>query len=367
MGEKAPFVLKILLFPLGILYGLIVRIRNKLFDFHVLNSKEFQIPVISVGNITVGGTGKTPHIEYLVELLSGSYRIAVLSRGYKRKTRNFVLAGENTPVSYIGDEPWQLKEKYPEITVAVDSKRVRGIEKLTEANPELDVILLDDAFQHRYVKPGVNILLIDYNRQLHNDHMMPYGWLRESAEERYRADIIIISKSPQTIAPIDKRLLLNKLELAANQHAYFTSIVYSEPRPMLPGSQPITFQEIAEKDYSVLLVAGIANPKPLIEEVQKHSTKVKTVLFPDHHYFSQDDLKRIQHELSSLPGENKIVITTEKDVARLREFASVIVGNSSWYYIPIKIAFHPGEAELFSKYIFHYVKNNNRNSLLFKK
>ncbi len=367
MGEKAPFVFKILLYPLSLVYGIVVFMRNKLFDFNILKSKEFRIPVISVGNITVGGTGKTPHIEYLIDMLSGEYKIAVLSRGYKRKTKGFLIATENTPVSFIGDEPWQLKEKYPHITVAVDSKRVRGIEKLTQEIPDIDLILLDDAFQHRYVKPGVNILLIDYSRPLQNDNMMPYGWLREAANERYRADVVIMTKSPKTIAPIEKRLVIDKLELMANQHAYFTTITYNEPVALLPETAPLTIKEIDEGRYSILLVAGIANPKPLQKELEKHSPHVKPLFFPDHHYFTQDDLKKIQDELETIPGENKIVITTEKDVARLKEFASVMVGTHNWYYLPIKIEFHPGEAELFSKYIFHYVRNNNRNSLLFKK
>lgn len=367
MGEKAPIVIKILLYPLSLIYGFAVNIRNKLFDFNILKSKEFRIPVISVGNITVGGTGKTPHVEYLVELLSADYKIAVLSRGYKRKTKEFTIAGENTPVSFVGDEPWQIKEKYPEITVAVDSNRARGIEKLLQAVPDIDVILLDDAFQHRYVKPGVNILLIDYSRQLHNDHMLPYGWLRESPVERYRADVILFTKSPQKITPIDKRLMLSKLEMSASQHAFFTSIVYKELLPLIPEAKPVTLQQIASEKYSILLVAGIANPQPLLEELGRHSETIKTVLFPDHHYFTQNDLKKIQDEMDALPGENKIVVTTEKDVSRLKEFASVLVNASNWYYLPIKIAFHPGEAELFTKYIFHYVRNNNRHSLLYKK
>jgi len=367
MGDKAPFYIKILLYPLGLLYSIVVSARNKLFDFHLIRSREFHIPVISVGNITVGGTGKTPHIEYLIDLLSKEYKIAVLSRGYKRKTKGFIVANENTPVSYIGDEPWQLKEKYPQITVAVDSNRSRGIDKLIQAVPDLDIVLLDDAFQHRYVKPGISILLIDYNRPLHRDHIMPYGWLRESSVERFRANIVIISKSPEVVQAIDKRNIFHKLRLMPNQDAFFTSIVYKEPQTFLDEPIPITFEKIAKEHYSILLVAGIANPKPLITELEKYSKNIKTLLFPDHHYFTNDDLKNIQEELALLPGENKIVITTEKDVARLKEFASVILDSKKWYYIPIKISFHAGEADLFNKYIFHYVTNNNRNSILYQK
>lgn len=364
MGEK-PFILKALLYPVSLVYGLVIKIRNILFDLHVLKSQEFQIPVISVGNITVGGTGKTPHIEYLIELLSKEYKLAVLSRGYKRKTSDFILADENTPVNSIGDEPWQIKKKYPMITMAVDTNRVRGIQKLVQAIPDLDIILLDDAFQHRYVKPGINILLIDYSRPLHEDHMLPYGWLRESPLERYRADVIIYTKSPDKITPINKRLMLDTLALTPSQHAFFTSILYKEPEPLLAGNVPVRFKSITEEQYGILLVAGIANPKPLMNEIGKYSKNVKYVLFPDHHDFTPEDLKKIQDEFDSLPGEKKIVITTEKDVARLTEIDSH--DFSKWYYIRIKIDFHPGEAELFSKYVFHYVKNNNRNSLLFKK
>lgn len=364
MGDK-PFIVKLLLYPLSLAYGFIVSVRNWLFDMHILKSQEFQIPVISVGNITVGGTGKTPHIEYLAELFSDEYKVAVLSRGYKRKTSDFLIAGENTPVSAIGDEPWQIRQKYPNITVSVDANRVRGIQKLVQTVPDLDIILLDDAFQHRYVKPGINILLIDYSRPLYNDHILPLGWLREPAKERYRADVILITKSPQKIAPIDKRLMMDKLALSPNQHVFFTSIQYLEPKPLLGGNEPVTFNKLAENPYSILLVAGIANPDPLIAEMTRHSQNIKQVLFPDHHDFTQDDLKKIQDEFESLPGENKIVVTTEKDMARLKEITYLDFRH--WYYIPVKITFHPGEAELFSKYIFHYVRNNNRNSLLFKR
>ncbi|NJK95439.1 MAG: tetraacyldisaccharide 4'-kinase [Bacteroidales bacterium] len=332
-----------------------------------MNRKSFIFLVISVGNITVGGTGKTPHIEYLIELLSKQYKVAVLSRGYKRKTRHFIIATENTPVAFIGDEPWQMKEKYPAITVAVDRKRVRGIEKLLKEIPDLDVILLDDAYQHRYVKPGISVLLIDYNRPVMDDHVMPYGWLRESPKGRYRADVVIYSKSPSSITPIQKRVMLKNLDLLANQHPYFTSVQYSDPKPLSAVSETITFDDLKIKQYSVLLVAGIANPAPLVAQLEKYTDNLKPVLFRDHHYFTQDNLKMIQQEFEKLPGKNKIILTTEKDLARLKEFPSIIAQPDFWYSVPIKIEFHPGEAVKFNKYILHYVTNNNRNSILFKK
>ncbi len=368
MGERAPFIIKILLYPLSIIYGLVVGIRNKLFDISVLKSKEFPIPIISVGNITVGGTGKTPHIEYLIELLSKEYKVAVLSRGYKRKSRDFVIANINTPVSQIGDEPWQLKEKYPNVTIAVDRNRVRGIERLMKELPDLDIILLDDAFQHRYVKPGISILLIDYSRPILKDHIMPYGWLRESSSERFRADIILFSKSPEIIKPIDRRVLVKHLDVLANQHVYFTSIAYCEPQPVFTDTQlEITYKKIAAENYSILLVTGIANPAPLKAELEKYTDNFKMISYPDHHFFTQNDLRKIHNELETLPGDKKIILTTEKDMARLKEFASIMLGPNQWFYIPIHIAFHPTEDESFNKYIFHYVKNNNRNSILYKK
>lgn len=367
MGDKAPFIIKILLYPLSILYGIGVYVRNRLFDLQILKSREFRIPVISVGNITVGGTGKTPHIEYLIELLSPEYKVAVLSRGYKRKSKGFFIADENTPVSFIGDEPWQLKEKYPQIKVAVDSDRVHGIETLIKEIPELDLVLLDDAFQHRYVKPGINILLIDFNRSILEDHLLPLGRLRESSSERYRADIVIYSKSPKSIAPIEKRLLINRLKMQACQSAFFTSIYYKELQPLMPGGEPMEFQSFSAKKYSVLLVAGIANPGPLIDELKKYTENMETILYPDHHFFDQTDLKNIQDRFDSLAGENKLIVTTEKDAARLKEFASIMAGEGNWYYVPIKICFHPGDAENFNKHIFHYVAKNNRNSILYKR
>lgn len=368
MGENAPFLIKLLLYPLSLIYGFIVIIRNKLFDIKILKSKEFRIPIISVGNITVGGTGKTPHIEYLVELLSPHYKVAVLSRGYKRKTRNFIIATENSPVSQIGDEPWQLKEKYPNIVVAVDRNRVRGIELLQKNIPDIDIILLDDAFQHRYVKPGISILLIDYSRPLEKDHILPYGRLREPAAERYRADLIILSKSPETVTPIDRRVLVKRLDLMANQHAFFTSIVYGDLKPLLASDESsVPLSNIQAGEYSVLLVTGIANPAPMKEKISRYTTKLKVMAFPDHHRFTENDIHKVQDEFSKLEGENRMIITTEKDVPRLKEFASVNTNAEHWYYLPIKMEFHTGEAEVFNKYILHYVTNNNRNSLLFKK
>ena len=211
----------ILFYPLSLIYGIVVWIRNVMFDINILKSKEFTIPVISVGNITVGGTGKTPHVEYLIRLLKDEFKIATLSRGYKRKSFGFVLANESSTVIEIGDEPRQIKQKFPEIAVAVDSNRVKGINKLLQSEKNLNAIILDDAFQHRYVSPGLSILLVDYNNPLKDDYLLPFGRLREQAGERQRADIIIVTKCPSKIKPIDQRLLEKDLKMFAYQKLFF--------------------------------------------------------------------------------------------------------------------------------------------------
>ncbi len=210
--------------PLSWLYGLGVGLRNFCFQVGILKSRSFSVPIISVGNITVGGTGKTPHVEYLIRLLQEKFNVAVLSRGYKRKSRGFVMATKDTTARDIGDEPQQMHLKFPKVTVAVDPKRVRAIEQLTANDPNLDVILLDDAFQHRYVKPGINILLVDYHRLIIYDRLMPVGRLREPVSGKNRADIVIVTKCPKDLKPMDFRIISKALERHRYQHHYFTPL-----------------------------------------------------------------------------------------------------------------------------------------------
>ena len=221
--------------PLSFLYGIGVGIRNQLFELNILKSRSFTTPVISVGNITVGGTGKTPHVEYLIRLLSKEVKVAVLSRGYKRKTHGYILADESTTMRDIGDEPYQMKRKFPDIEVAVDAKRCRGIDHIIhdEKTKDTDVILLDDAYQHRYVKPGINILLVDYHRLIMYDELLPSGRLREPVESKNRADIVIVTKCPASLNPIDYRVLTKAMNLFAYQSLYFTSLRYGAPLPSL--------------------------------------------------------------------------------------------------------------------------------------
>ena len=252
----------ILLYPFSLIYGLMVWIRNSLFDIQAIKSIEFPIPLISVGNITVGGTGKTPHIEYLVELLKDEFTLATLSRGYKRKTRDFILADSLSGISDIGDEPVQIKNKYPDIHVAVDRRRVNGVRELMRRIPELDVILLDDAYQHRHIKPGLSILLIDFNRPLSEDHLLPAGRLREQGYERRRANIILITKCPDRLKPIERRIIVKDLKLYPFQHLFFTKLIYGKPVPVFADiNKRIPLEEMKAAKPHILMVTGIAGPR----------------------------------------------------------------------------------------------------------
>ena len=354
------------LLPLSWIYGSIVRLRNWLFDIGLKKSRAFSLPIISVGNITVGGSGKTPHVEYLIRLLQDKMKVAVLSRGYKRKTRGFVLANENTTMPEIGDEPFQMHQKFPDIYVAVDAKRVRGIETLQseEETKDVDVVLLDDAFQHRYVKPGINILLVDYHRLIIYDKMLPAGRLREPLSGKSRADIVIITKCPKDLKPMEFRVLTKAMDLYPFQKLYFTCIDYDTPKGVFNDKQ-IALDEL--KDYNVLLLTGIASPKQMEHDLKPMVKELHSLSFGDHHRFKGKDIDRINETFESLP-EPRIIITTEKDAVRLREadgfYESVKEGM---YELPIKVSFMLDQEEIFNEKIISYVRKNSRNSILAKR
>ncbi len=293
----------LLLYPFSLLYGLVVWIRNTLFDYEIIRSNEFPIPVISVGNITVGGTGKTPNIEYLVELLKDEFRVATLSRGYKRKTRNFILAGPDSDVYEIGDEPVQIKHKYPDIYVAVDRRRANGIRELMRKIPDLDVILLDDAYQHRYVKSGLSILLIDFNRPMSEDCLLPAGSLREQAYERRRANIILITKCPDRLKPIERRIIVNDLKLYPFQHLFFSKLVYGEPIPVFKDNlRPMSISEMKSARPQILMVTGIAGPRLFKKHLRSISPQIAEITYPDHHFFTEKDMVRFTNKFEELEG-----------------------------------------------------------------
>ena len=351
----------IILKLLSFFYGLVVSFRNELFNLHILSSKEFDVPVISVGNITVGGTGKTPHTEYIVRLLKSKFKVAVLSRGYKRKTRGFFLVESSSNVRPVGDEPLQIKLKFKEIVVAVDAHRVRGINKLLELQDKPSVILLDDAFQHQYVTPGINILLTDYNHLITKDSLLPYGRLRESPANKSRATIIIVTKCPAEIKPIDERIITKELEIRPYQNLYFSQIKYGVLTPVFPADIPKPITELTDS-LSVLMITGIANPASLKEYIRHGSHDIHEMRFPDHHLFTTKDIENIKNKFDSLAGPNKILITTEKDMVRIRELKSVPdLIRTSLYFIPVEIGFLNNAGKDFDRKILSYVKENKGN------
>ena len=352
--------------PLSWLYGLGVGFRNLLFKLGILKSRAFDIPVISVGNITVGGSGKTPHVEYLVSLLKDKMKVAVLSRGYKRKSKGYVLANDDTTMREIGDEPYQMKQKFPELYVAVDKKRTEGIDRLThdEQTKDVDVILLDDAYQHRYVKPGVNILLVDYHRLIIYDKLLPAGCLREPKEGKSRADIVIITKCPKDLRPMEYRVLMKALDLYPYQSLYFTTLIYDNLKQVY-GTESMPINSLPNR-CNVVLLTGIASPKQMQNDLSVYNYNLSYLSFSDHHNFSKKDIRTINRKFAELPSP-KVIITTEKDVARIK-FVEGLNDDvkESMYALPVRIQFMLGQEEEFNNKIINYVRKNSRNSILVK-
>ena len=372
------------LLPLSWCYGLGVRFRNMLFDMDVLKSQAFAVPIISVGNITVGGTGKTPHVEFLLNQLLGLGKVAVLSRGYKRSTRGFVLADETSTARTIGDEPYQVKQKFPKAIVAVDSDRVRGINRLLQADPDIDVILLDDAFQHRYVKPGINILLVDYHRLIIYDRLLPAGRMREPLNGKNRADIVIVTKCPKELKPMDYRVITKAMDLYPYQHLFFTTFNYAELKPLFPSEANGTCPTLEGlSGYNVLLLTGIASPRQLKEDLEQlltpnaslaeansslftlHSS-LTTLSFPDHHRFRQKDVNSINSTFEALP-QPRCIITTEKDASRLADVEGLSDEvRRNIFALPVHVSFMLDQESTFNENILGYVRKNSRNSILAK-
>jgi tetraacyldisaccharide 4'-kinase len=305
--------LRFLLYPFAVLYDGVTSLRNTLYNRNVFTSIKFEIPVIAVGNLSVGGTGKTPQIEYLIRLLKDEKKVAVLSRGYKRKTQGFILIDKTHSAEDVGDEPLQFFQKFDEISVAVDADRVHGIQKLQQlVNP--DVILLDDAFQHRKVEAGFYMLLTKYNDLFVDDFVLPTGNLRESSRGAERADVIVVTKCPSDLSPEKKEKITKKLQTSPEQPVFFTQIVYTENTK---GTHSISLHQL--KEYEIVLITGIANPKPLLEFLNDKECSVQHLKFPDHHHFSQQEIQKIQQTFNNVNSSKKILLTTEKDYMRLHD------------------------------------------------
>jgi tetraacyldisaccharide 4'-kinase len=355
----------ILLYPFSLVYGLITGIKNFLYNTNILPSEEFPLPIICVGNITVGGTGKTPHTEYITGLLRENFKVATLSRGYKRKTRDFSVADPTSLVNEIGDEPLQIFKKFPDVFVCVDRNRVHGVYKILVERPDTEVIILDDAFQHRKITPGFSILLTDFERLIFRDHLMPYGSLRESRSNMRRADIILITKSPEDISAMQRRLIVKEVEKYPYQNLYFTSVTYKSPVPVFDKN--VHDQEsqgiIPTPDAGIVLITGIANPRPFVEYLRKDFKEIIHLPFPDHYQFRDKDIQKISQAYDDLKSPVKYLITTEKDAVRLREittFAEPI--KLAFYYIPVGIHFLNDDKDEFDNLIVDYVRKNKRNN-----
>lgn len=343
-------LLRYLSLPFALLYGVVMMLRNFFYDKGIFSSIGFSLPVISVGNLAVGGTGKTPHIEYLVSLLQETYMLATLSRGYKRYTRGFRIAGPNSDAREIGDEPFQFKMKFPDLTVCVAEERMTAIPELLQKKPALDVILLDDAFQHRTVKPGLNILLTDHRRPYTRDHIMPFGLLREGRQAAARADIIIVTKCPPDLSVKDKEALVREIAPRAHQSIYFSAIDYLPVYPA-PGTQAVWNSE-----HAVLLVCGIANPDPLISRIRKKCSAVYPLTYNDHHYFTEDDISDIIETYGNIPEANKVLLTTEKDATRLLLHQDALHAAGIPVFIqPIGIHFLFDDAEGFRQEVMAFI------------
>ncbi|MGM8361280.1 tetraacyldisaccharide 4'-kinase [Flavobacterium sp. ARAG 55.4] len=314
-------VLRKILFPFAVLYGWITSIRNFLFDKGVLKSYSFDLPVIAVGNLSVGGTGKTPQIEYLIRLLSPKYKVATLSRGYKRKSEGFVLANANANAEILGDEPFQFFQKFPNIQVAVDANRKNGIEQLLNQAEKPEVILLDDAYQHRKVKAGFYILLTAYGDIYADDFMLPTGNLRESRSGSQRADVVVVTKCPPNLSETEQLSIKNKLKLAENQELFFSCIAYDDY--IYSEKEKIEVSEI--KEEKKLLLAGIAKPESFYAYLKNEKDICLT--YPDHHHFSENDIQDIV-----IQAQDNIIITTEKDYVRLKGK----LPEEQLFYLPIQ-------------------------------
>lgn len=343
--------LRKILFPFSLLYAAITELRNYFYDRGWFESVSFDIPVIAVGNLSVGGTGKTPMIEYLVRLLKDDFDLAILSRGYGRKTSGFLLGENGTNAEMIGDEPYQFFKKFDSVKVAVDGNRVRGISALLEADNPPEVVLLDDAFQHRPVRAGFYVLMTSFGKLYADDQVLPCGNLREPKSGARRADVILVSKCPDDLREDERESITDRLKVDNSQEVFFTGIRYADKA--INGRGKLTLEEL--RSYRVILVTGIANPSPLLEYLRGQGIGFEHLKFSDHHLLTRSEFTRIESALNQIPGKNRIVLTTEKDFVRNFESSELPV-----YYLPIQTRFLVGE-DRFNQLIRNYVRKNKRN------
>ena len=343
-----------LLMPVATLFRLITSVRNMLFDLSIFKSNTFKIPIICVGNLSVGGTGKTPHTDYITNLLKQNYNVAIISRGYKRKGCSFKYVECHNNYSSVGDEPLMLKRKHPSCLVVVCGNRVKAIKKIIHENSKIDIILLDDGFQHRWVKAGMNILLTSINKPFYLDKHLPYGSLRENIKESKRADKIIITNTLETTNNKEIENIKKNVAKYSNKQCLFTEIKYLQYKNIFNKNELNNINE-----YNVILISGIANTNALTNYLKKNTTIIKHFEFKDHHNFSKEDINKILLYYNSISNIKKLILTTEKDSIRLLKFEQEFADIPA-FYLPIKIKFQ--NQAIFDEELKEYVRKNKRNS-----
>jgi len=350
---------RIILFPFAWIVGLAIRFRHWLFDVGVLKTHSFDIPLIGVGNLSMGGTGKTPFVEYLIRMFYKDHKVSVLSRGYGRKTKGFLFGNQFSNHEDIGDEPMQYLRKFDgKIKVAVDEDRVEGVRNLSEDDANLEIVLLDDSFQHRYIKPGLAILLTDIHKLYNEDYLFPVGGLRDVVNQAKRADIVIVTKTNKVLSPITKRRVKQVLRLLPHQSLYFSYISYGKAISFPDGSEHSWNQKVR----TIIMFAGIANSYPFQEYLRDLCTELIVLDYPDHYLFRRKDLQTIRKIFDDTFSGNKIIVTTEKDAMRLMnsEYLSELK-NLPLFYIPIVMKMHGIDEANLSNQLKKYVKENSRN------
>ena len=345
--------MRLLLFPFSFLFAIITNIRNLLFDMGILPSKTFNIPVICIGNLSVGGTGKTPHSDYIINLLKENYNVAVISRGYGRATKGFKEVKSDSSPSKVGEEALLLKQRHPNCFVSVCANRKTGIEAILKNHIDVDVILMDDGFQHRRVNAGLNILLTTFKTPYYKDYLLPMGTLRESKRNAERAEIIVVTKSPKEINPTEKKEIIQQLNLNAIQHCFFSEIQYRNWKCLRTNKE---FEP--DENYSITLVTAIANATQLAEQLKENGHSITHLSYLDHHHFTKNDVKKILNNYKEDKSAKKLILTTEKDAVKLKPFENNFE-NVNIYFAPINIKIR--EKEEFEKQIEEYVRTNKRN------
>ena len=345
---------KCLLAPAALLYKAGVTLRHRLFDWGVLKSERFDIPIICIGNITVGGTGKTPMAEMVIDYMAQHYRVALLSRGYGRRTKGYLEVRTDSHYRDVGDEPLQIKRKFPETTVVVCEKRAEGIRRLRAEHPEVNLIVMDDGFQHRYVEPKINVVMIDATRPVQHDRMLPLGTLRDLPEQLHRAHYFIVTKCPERMAPIDRRILRKVLIQVAYQRVYFTRFESFMPQPLYPDEVP---REPLAQGRSVIALSGIGNPRPFVQSLAERYRVVAEMTLDDHHVYKVRDMHALEALLAGHPGA--VIVTTEKDAVKMMRREKIPASvRRALYYQPINISFIEDSATDFLQKLEEDVRGN---------